>query len=87
MFVRMLTHSHLRWYTCGVGTFAKGLQNWLINVVCGGSWIAILLDPKCFGSRILGIDSPMNELSIESRSPILDIRAKSQSRFTKSRLC
>jgi hypothetical protein len=33
MFVKMLTHSHLRWYTYGVGTFAKGLM----VLVYGGS--------------------------------------------------
>jgi hypothetical protein len=43
MFVKMLTHSRLRWCTYGVGTFAKGLRNWLMILVCGGSWLAILL--------------------------------------------
>jgi hypothetical protein len=23
MFLKMVTHSHLRWYTCGVGTFVE----------------------------------------------------------------
>jgi hypothetical protein len=27
----------------GVGTFAKGLKIWLMDLVCGGSWLAILL--------------------------------------------
>jgi hypothetical protein len=43
MFLKMVTHSHLRWYTCGVGTFGKGLKKWLMDMVCGGSWNEILL--------------------------------------------
>jgi hypothetical protein len=33
----------LWWYTYGVGTFAKGSKIWLMVLVCGGSWLAILL--------------------------------------------
>jgi hypothetical protein len=36
-FVKMLTHSHIRCYTCGVSTLAKGLKKWLMVVICGGS--------------------------------------------------
>jgi hypothetical protein len=43
MFVKMLTHSNLRGYTYRVATFAKGLKIWLMVLVDGGSWLAILL--------------------------------------------
>jgi hypothetical protein len=68
MFVKMLTHSHLRWYTYGVDTFAKGLKIWLMVLVCGGSWLEIQLLSKVFWVKhSVGMDSPLNKLSIESK--------------------
>jgi hypothetical protein len=39
----MLTHSFFRWYTYVVGTFAKEFKIWLMVLVYGRSWLAILL--------------------------------------------
>jgi hypothetical protein len=64
MFVKMLTHSHIRWYTCGVGAFAKGLKKWLMAMVCVGSWIAIL---SLWVKHSVGMCSHLNELSIKSK--------------------
>jgi hypothetical protein len=44
------------------------LKIWLMVLVCDGSWLAILLLSKLFWVKhSVGMDSPLNKLSIESK--------------------
>jgi hypothetical protein len=50
------------WHIC------KGVEELVLVFVCGGSWFAFLLLSKVFWVKhSVGMDTPLDELSIESK--------------------